>query len=98
MRKGRWAANNCSACQRRVQKVVLCRPEETGMKHAIVLEDMTRPRRFVTTAVILVDQDEPFTVKDLQKLLEQSVVKLVVPERHEQFDITLDWQGLEELQ
>jgi hypothetical protein len=55
----------------------------------------------VTTALIVLD-DEPITVQDLQKVLERSTVTLPVPEHSglddSYIEIDLDWTGLEEIQ
>jgi hypothetical protein len=75
--------------------------EQEALSQAIVMQDHIRPRRFVTTALIVLD-DEPFTVKDLRKALEQSTVTLAVPEHagldDTYIEIDLDWTGLEEIQ
>jgi|GEM_PF-6870694 len=78
---------------------LLYHEEQDAISQAMVMNDSMPPRRFVTTCLIVVDH-EPFTVKDLQKVLEQSVVSVVVPDQHEHLDIdiNLDLRGLEEIQ
>ncbi len=73
--------------------------EQQAINQAIVLEDHIRPRRFVATCLIVVDDDEPFTLQDIQKVLEHSEVSLIVPDDHEHMDIyiILDWIGIEEI-
>ncbi len=79
----------------------LFQDEQEAIGQAIVMQDHIRPRRFVTTALIVLD-DEPITVQDLQKVLERSTVTLPVPEHSglddSYIEIDLDWTGLEEIQ
>lgn len=73
--------------------------EQLAINQAILMEDQIWPRRFVSTCLIVVDDDEPFTMTDIQKVLEQAAVSLVMPDDHERMDIdiTLDWRGIEEI-
>ncbi len=74
--------------------------EQEAASQAVVLHDSIRPRRFVTTAMVAVDCDEPLSFGELQELLDQTSVSLVVPdhEGHLDMEITVDWKGIEELE
>lgn len=91
-----WTGKTWSPC---ADDAILFSDEQQAINQAIVLEDHIRPRRFVATCLIVMDDDEPFTVKDLQKVLEQGAVSLAMSDEHEHTDIyiTLDWRGIEEI-
>jgi len=74
--------------------------ELEAASQAAVLHDSIRPRRFVTAVLIAVDHDRAFNVEQVQRLMEHSVVSVVLPEHEEHVDIeiTLDWRGIEEIE
>jgi hypothetical protein len=65
------------------------------------MDDNTPPRRFVTTALVLVDCTEPLTIEAIQELLEEATVSVIVEDQDNMNDvdvyITLDVEGLEEV-
>jgi len=97
-RRRYWTGKTWCHCQ---DDALLFSEEQEAINQAIVLEDHYRPRRFVTTAVILVDCAEPLTIEVVQELLEHSDVSLTVEDKHDlndlDIDINLDWRGLEEI-
>jgi hypothetical protein len=74
--------------------------EQEAASQAVVLHDSIRPRRFVTSALISIDMDEPLSFGELQELLDQTSVSLVLPEHegHVNIEITVDWKGIEEIE
>jgi len=78
---------------------LLYHDKEEAASQAAVLHDSIRPRRFVTSALISIDMEEPLSFGELQELLDQTSVSLVVPdhEEHVNIEITLDWKGLDEI-
>jgi hypothetical protein len=97
--KGRFFTGN--GWSHDLADALLYHDKQEAENRAIYMEDNTPPRRFVPTAVILVDCTEPLTVEAVQELLEYSDVSLIVDDENDLNDvdvyINLDWRGVEEI-
>jgi hypothetical protein len=80
---------------------LLYHDKQEAENQAIYMDDNTPPRRFVTTALVLVDCAEPLTFEAVQELLEEATVSVILDDENDLNDmdiyITLDVKGLEEV-
>jgi hypothetical protein len=75
--------------------------EEEAANEASAMNDCVEPRCFTVTTRIVVHHDMPFSIEQLQELLERSIVSMIPPEQHDlddaEFEIDVNWEGLEEI-
>jgi hypothetical protein len=81
---------------------LLYHDEREAAKEAMMMNDSIEPRWFSATVNISVEHDEPFSMEQLQELLEGSAVSLVMPDDHEldgvDIEIRLDLDVMEEIE